>query len=733
MADTVSILDGNHFVVSDGRGDLEATPTRNHGLFCDDTRFLSTWVLTVNGLRPALLSKDELAYFRVQFFMALTTGTVYVDSRLSVIRQRAVGRGFHEDITVVNHDREPIDLEVRLEAAADFADLFEVKDKMEKKGRLYRKADGRRLTLGYERLRFRRETWISASEPVEVKDGALVFRLRLGPKASWTTCVDVRAIRHPEKEEHEPVKYGHGAGEGRPELGRSLEEWVGGAPKLNATWEPLGFIYRRSLVDLAALRFRTPLAPGSLPAAGLPWFMALFGRDSLLVSYQALPFQPELAATALKTLAVFQARADDAFRDQEPGKILHELRLGELTAFEERPHSPYYGAADSTALFLIVLEEYERWTGDRGLVRELEREARAAIEWMDRYGDRDGDGYIEYERRNKESGLENQCWKDSWDSIAFADGSLAALPRATCELQGYAYDAKVRTARLARVVWNDPAWADRLEREAATLKKRFNQDFWLGDRGFFALALDGQKRRVDSLTSNIGHLLWSGIADADKAERCAQHLMSDALFSGWGVRTMARTEGSYNPIGYHVGTVWPHDNSIIAAGLRRYGYRQEAGEIARAMLEAADLFHYRLPEAFAGYPARRHPLPGRVPHRVQPTGLGHRRAAAPHPHAAGPGLGRRTPHRGSRGAGAAGTHRAARHPGPLGPHGRLRARARHQGLTRAPTTKIRRRRLDLLTLGAAFPGSTDGGNPDTVSACPALRSARRGRLRSWRS
>jgi glycogen debranching enzyme len=329
--------------------------------------------------------------------------------------------------------------------------------------------------------------------------------------------------------------------------------------------------------------------------------MAMFGRDSVITSLQALPFTPELASTTLRTLALFQGHVDDPFRDEEPGKILHELRLGEMTAFEDRPHSPYYGSADSTTLFLILLDEYERWSGDRALVHELEGAARAAVHWIDAYGDRDGDGYIEYERRNPETGLENQCWKDSWDSIAFADGTLAPTPRATCELQGYAYDAKCRTARLAREIWQDPQWAAQLESEAVALRHRFNEDFWLPERGFFALALDGQKRKVDSLSSNIGHLLWSGIVDDDKAESCVRHLMGDELFSGWGVRTMGTGEGSYNPIGYHVGTVWPHDCSLIAWGLRRYGYRAEAAQLALGVLEAAVLFNHRLPEAFAGY------------------------------------------------------------------------------------------------------------------------------------
>jgi glycogen debranching enzyme len=604
----VSILDGNEFVVSDRQGDLEATPTQNHGLFLDDTRFLSRWVLTVNGLRPKLLSVDDVAYFKVQFFAAVATGTVYVDSHISVVRQRAVGgRGFSEDITVSNHSRKPMELEVRLEAAADFADLFEVKDKLEKKGELFRRVTDHQLVLGYRRERFERHTVISADRPAEIREDGLVFHVRLEPQSEWTTRVEVTAQPRLGPGGGVAMVYERGA---RRDLGMSVQDWVAAAPKLISSWGPLELTYKRCLIDLAALRFRTEIFPGALPAAGLPWFMAIFGRDSLITSFQALPFVPDLAVTTLRLLALLQGRVDDPFRDEEPGKILHELRMGEMTAFEERPHSPYYGSADSTALFLVLLEEYERWTGDAALARALEREARAAIAWIDHHGDRDGDGYIEYERRNEETGLENQCWKDSWDSIAFADGTLAPPPRATCELQGYAYDAKRRTARLAREVWGDPAWAAELERQAAELRRRFNEDFWIADRGFFALALDGQKRKVDSLTSNIGHLLWSGIADADKAERCVRHLLGDALFSGWGVRTMAATEGSYNPIGYHVGTVWPHDNSIIAWGLRRYGYRAEAARISRAMLEATELFPHRLPEAFAGYrrAATRYPV-----------------------------------------------------------------------------------------------------------------------------
>ena len=602
--DTVSILDGNEFVVSDARGDIEESPTDPLGLFRDDTRFLSRWVLTINGQRPTLLSTDNLTYYRVSFFLAVATRTIYLDSQLSVQRQRSVGDGFHEELSLDNHSKQPAELTVRLEAAGDFADLFEVKDdNRNKKGQLYRRAANGVLTLGYRRGTFQRETTITSSSDAEVSEEGLLYHVTIPPHGRWSTRVDVRTVSVIQRSDGGAGKPRdlHGSSKPQPERESSLREWISAAPTLVSASSSLVHIYQRSLVDLAALRFHTSVIPGGLPAAGLPWFMTIFGRDSLITSLQALPFIPELASATLRAMALLQAGVFDPFRDEEPGKIPHELRFGELTAFEERPHSPYYGSADSTMLFLILLDEYERWSGDRDLIVSLEREARAAVDWIDGWGDRDGDGFVEYERRNTETGLENQSWKDSWDSIAFADGTLAPTPRATCELQGYAYDAKIRTARLARLVWGDPAWADRLEGEAEALKQHFNEAFWIPERGFFALALDGHKRKVDSLTSNIGHLLWSGISDPDKAQSCVHHLMSDALFSGWGVRTMAVGEGSFNPLGYHVGTVWPHDTSIVAWGLWRYGYRKEAAQLAVGILEAAEVFHHRLPEAFAGY------------------------------------------------------------------------------------------------------------------------------------
>jgi glycogen debranching enzyme len=612
----VKILDGNTFVVSDARGDIEASADDPTGLFSYDTRFLSRWVLTIDGERMNPLSVDDLQYFETRFFLVPGTGTVYVDAKLSVIRRRAVGNGFHEELTILNHADEPVDLTVRVEVGCDFADLFEVKDARDKKGDYSVRVARNRLLLNYDRGTFGRSTAISSSAPARIDEDGLTFDARIAPHDEWSTELDVSALvlrdQKGRRSFQDPKRSG-------AQMRRNLERWVGNAPRLESDSDSLKATYRRSLVDLAALRFSPQIAGGrSLPAAGLPWFMTMFGRDSILTSLQALPFASELAATTLRALGDWQGVGVDDFRDEDPGRILHEMRYGEMTAFEERPHSPYYGSADATPLYVVLLDEYERWTGDRALVRELEGEARAALDWIDEYADLQGTGYIWYQRRNEQTGLENQCWKDSWDSISFKDGRLPGFPRATCELQGYAYDAKVRAARLARLVWKDAAFADKLEQEAADLKRRFNRDFWVDDGEYFALALDPDGNQVDALASNNGHLLWSGIVDKSKAKAVARHLLGPRLFCGWGVRTLAEGEGRYNPIGYHVGTVWPFDNSFIAWGLRRYGFKDEAAVIAAGILEAAEFFDGRLPEAFGGYERTRTMYPVQYPTACSP-------------------------------------------------------------------------------------------------------------------
>jgi glycogen debranching enzyme len=599
---TSSIFDGSTFVTSNRLGDIDSGQAGPYGFFSDDTRYLSLWVLTLGGEPLDSLTVAEVEYFAVEFFLTPPARSIYNNPYLSVIRRRLVRGTWVEELLVVNHLGRPTEVDLRIDADTDFADLFEVKDGHVRERAIDRSVRAGELSFDYRRGAFTRSVVISGPDDWKVDSDGFSSKLVLQPHEQRRLTFHVRAeaelpgTRYPRRM---PARAFDST---RAEMRRELELWLADAPALETDWDALRAMYRRSLEDLAALRFYPELVPGaSLPAAGLPWFMALFGRDSLIASYQALPMQPELARTTLRALAGSQAGSIDDFRDAEPGKILHELRYGELTAMGERPHSPYYGSADATPLFLVLLDEYERWTGDDELVRELEPNARAALDWIDEHGDRDGDGYVEYKRRNEVTGLENQCWKDSWNAILFADGTLAEPPIATCEIQGYVYDAKRRCARLAAEIWDDPELAAELDRQADELRRRFHEDFWLGDRGYYALALDRDKRKVDSLTSNIGHLLWSGIVDPGPAESLVRHLMGPRLFSGWGVRTMADGDGGYNPIEYHNGTVWPHDNSLAAVGLCMYGYRSEAAAIAGALIEAAGPFSGCLPEVFAGY------------------------------------------------------------------------------------------------------------------------------------
>ena len=612
--DLVKILDGNTFVVSDNRGDIEASLTDPTGLFSFDTRFLSKWVLTINGDRLNSLSVDDMQYFESRFFLVPGTGTVYVDANLSVIRRRSVGAGFEEEIAVLNHDNQPVKLAIRIDAGCDFADLFEVKDALRKKGKFSTRVERSRLVLEYAAGHVSPLHDHRRERAGEVRREGR--RLRDHDPGARRMADDHRRSDRTSRSSRRST---NAARRSKPDMRRDLDRWLEAAPTLKADSADLERTYRRSLVDLAALRFSPLSASGrSLPAAGLPWFMTMFGRDSLFTSLQALPFNSELAATTLRELGLRQGTRIDDFRDEDPGRILHEMRYGEMTAFDERPHSPYFGNADATPLFVVLLDEYERWTGDTKLVRELEYEARAALNWIDEYANLRGDGYIWYQRRNEKTGLENQCWKDSWDSISSRDGTIPGFPRATCELQGYAYDAKIRAARLARTVWKDVAFADDLEKQAADLKRRFNRDFWVADDEYFALALDENGEQVDALSSNNGHLLWSGIVDKSKAKAVVRHLMGPRLFSGWGVRTLASGQGRYNPIGYHVGTVWPFDNSFIAWGLRRYGFKAEAAQIASGILDAAAFFDGRLPEAFGGYPRTATKYPVQYPTACSP-------------------------------------------------------------------------------------------------------------------
>jgi glycogen debranching enzyme len=534
-----------------------------------------------------------------------------------VRRLRQVGGGALEQIAVFNTASESISCELRLRCAADFADLFEIKSGVRDRSASIVAAAGagrRSLRFRYQVPGFLAETTIRI-ERCEIVDGSteqvvaevrprikgtdVVWTLDLPPRCSLLTLVKVGLSVN--KVTFEPMVENFG-GPQQHRVGPS-SDWLERIPSFEAENSLLTNVLRQSVVDLAALRVTGDLLGESyvLPAAGLPWFMTLFGRDTLITSLQTLWVGPRLARGALHLLGALQGTRVDEFRDEEPGRILHEVRSGELTRLGEKPHSPYYGTADATPLWLILLSEYWRFTGQDAFVLGRWDKIEAALAWIDRYGDRDGDGYVEYQTRSPE-GLGNQCWKDSWDGVQFADGTIPHLPIATAEIQGYVYDAKLRVAELARRLRADISLAERLEREAQTLYTRFNADFWSEDRGgHYVVGLDGDKRRIDSMTSNMGHLLWSGIVPEERAGLVAGQLMSDAMFSGWGVRTLSTDDRGYNPIGYHIGTIWPHDNAIIALGLARAGFRDEANRIALAQLEAAAFTGHRLPEAFAGF------------------------------------------------------------------------------------------------------------------------------------
>lgn len=615
---TLSVLDGSTFVVSDRLGDMRLDEGRDHGFFCQDTRFLSQWVLRVTENPLELLGLDQQEHFAAQFFLTPRVGPE-TEAPCSIMRRRLIDHVWMEELSVINHRHECTTLEVKLELDTDFADLFEVKEGTVTPRTVTSRHDDRHLTLSYERDGFQRSVTIASSVLATVTREGFTYSLVLAPGEQWSTTFTITPDAEQPTKGLRQRKARAGFDAMRTAKSSELKRWLARAPALVASEPTLMRTYRASLSDLGALRLPPDISKGAtLPAAGLPWFMALFGRDSLITSFQALPYLPELAATTLRVLAAAQADDRDDFHEREPGKILHELRFGELTVRGERPHSPYFGSADATPLFLILLDEYHRWSGDDELVRTLEPNARAALAWIDDSGDADGDGYVEYSRRNATTGLINQCWKDSWDAIQFADGTLPRGPMATCEIQGYVYDARSRAARLAREVWGDPALAERLEVQARDLQVSFHRDFWMPERGCHAVALDGDKRQVDSLTSNIGHLLWSGLLDEHEAAATAERLQETDLYSGWGVRTLGACEAGYNPLGYHTGTVWPHENSLIVAGLARYGHREHAVTLAAAMLSAAPHFEHRLPEVFAGYPAAVTSVPVAYPTASRP-------------------------------------------------------------------------------------------------------------------
>lgn len=617
-----TILEGSTFCICDERGDIVDSTS---GLFASDTRFLSRWILTINGARPLLLSWNKVEYYSAVFFLRNPVVGELEPDEVSIERRRFVGVGMQEHVLLVNHSRRPVTLEIGLEMGSDFADIFAVKAHDFSFGdpkhsqplpdlvRPVYEGDGNQFVFA-DRDGSLSQTQVLLSERGVVEEGRARYEVELGPRQRWALRADV--IVSTDGVLAVPQIVERRFGEERARVSASLAAWELRVPQLRASWDDLNHAFTRSVADLASLRMRDEEnLHGGLPAAGMPWFMTVFGRDTVITCLQTLLFGPELARNALRVLAELQASEDDPLIDAEPGKIVHEVRHGKGA---KAWFSRYYGTVDATPLFLVLLSEVWRWTDDAALVRDLKEPALRALAWIDRWGDLDGDGFVEYHRRSQR-GLENQSWKDSGNSQAFHDGHLAEPPIAPCEVQGYVYDAKRRLAEIARAVWRERELADSLERDALALRERFDEAFWCEQRGgFFALALDRDKQRVDSLSSNIGHLLWSGIVKPERLSAIADQLMGEELWSGWGVRTMSVEDLGYNPLSYHNGTVWPHDNSLIAWGLANTGYWPEAQRIVRRLLNVAARFEYSLPEVFAGFSRAEVPTPIPYPTAARP-------------------------------------------------------------------------------------------------------------------
>ena len=592
----VTLVEGSSFCISLPNGDIESE--HPHGVFVQDTRILSGWRLTINGQSLEPLAGEIKEPYRALFIGRVPRTDGYADSPLIVERLREVGTGIQEQVTVRNFSPQPADCLISLRVEADFADLFEVKDaRIHRHWEEVRDIDGDTLVL--------RSAWHDVRKGIRVQapgadltQEALTYSISLAPHTQWSTILTV--VPTAEAPSPPPPSFLHSDADGLSPRDVRRREWVEKIPVLQMGNRSIERTLKRSYDDLGSLRIEDPNHPERVVvAAGAPWFMTLFGRDSLLASEMALPVDPSLALGTLQTLADRQGTVVDPMSEEEPGKILHEVRLDVSSGLSLGGKSTYYGSVDATPLFVVVLGSASRYGFFADTISALMPHADRALEWISEYGDKDGDGFVEYQRLNPE-GLINQGWKDSWDGINFADGTLAEGPIALCEVQGYVYAAYTARAWMAHDA-GDAALATHYADRAAQLKKQFNEQFWMPDRGYYAVALDGKKRQVDACASNMGHCLVYGLIDEDKAPQVVERLMSPEMFSGWGVRTLASDMGAYNPASYHNGSVWPHDNALIASGLLRYGFIAEAQRIATALLEAAEYSGGRLPELFCGF------------------------------------------------------------------------------------------------------------------------------------
>jgi glycogen debranching enzyme len=615
------------FFLSDVNGDLPKGNTAALGLYHKDTRFLSQYELTMNRGKPLLLhSSTERNYsqmIELAFpFSAVDPQGFEHKENITLSRYRLLGEALLERIRVANFGRRKRTVRIDVRFDADFLDLFEVRGfEREGRGQLQEpRVEKNQVTLSYRGLDgpIRSTTLRFSPQPSELSADHAHFELELGSRETAEISVEIVPQVGPDASARRSLQ------DTRSQLEREYSRWRKQCTRFHTSNLQLSRFLDRAVLDL---RMMLSVGDDGVPwiDAGVPWFSALFGRDSLITAYECMGTNPDLAWDVLRGLAALQGKQEDPEREEEPGKILHEVRVGEMAAAGEIPHTPYFGSVDATPLWLVLLSYAYQWTGDLDRVKELWPNALACIEWIDNYGDRDGDGYLEYEKVAPR-GLDNQGWKDSHDAVVYPDRTKAAPPIALVEVQGYAYDAKRRSAWLARALGDDEL-ADRLEREAQELKERFNRDFWMEKDGFYGLALDGDKNLVPTVTSNPGHCLWSGIVDADKAGRVARKLMGSALSSGWGIRTLAARQDAYDPIGYHVGSIWPHDNALIAHGLKLYGFDREAMQVIDQLSLAGAFFPLaRYPELFCGFSSDEVPLPVEYPVACRPQAWA---AAAP--------------------------------------------------------------------------------------------------------
>jgi glycogen debranching enzyme len=602
----VTLVEGQTFCLSGPGGDI--VPDLPHGLFVLDTRVLSRWELRVNGHGLEPLTAAPTSPFEATFVSRGHPAPGRADADLVVFRLRSIGSGLRERVAVRNYGLDPCPVVVEVACDADFAGLFEVKE-----DRVQRRRHPAECTTAPGRVVFvdtvGKQTAISFADDAAVDVGRVTWHFTLGTHDVRELCLEIR-VRLGGTDL--PPRFGCDVDDGVSVPEQRYASWLETAPVVETDAPALAAAVSRATEDLGALRIFDPDHP-ELPviAAGAPWFMTVFGRDSLITGWMGLLVEPDLARGALETLARFQGTDVDPTTEEEPGKILHEMRFGAATGLALGGGQIYYGTVDATPLFVMLLGELRRWGLADDVVSRLMPHADAALGWIEAYGDRDGDGYVEYQRATP-AGLANQGWKDSWDAIRFADGRLAEAPIALCEVQGYTYAAYVARAHFAEEAGDHETEARYLDK-ARRLKEAFNRDFWLEDRGWFALGLDADKVPIDALASNMGHCLWTGIVEEEKAPAVADRLLSPDLFSGWGVRTLGTSMRAYNPVSYHNGSVWPHDNALCAAGLMRYGLVEEALRVIEGLLGVAGATGGRLPELFAGFSRSELPTPVAYP------------------------------------------------------------------------------------------------------------------------